>query len=445
MENNPAATSTTGVEHKITVIGMEGGWKRRLSDEALSYIRRADLLVGGKRQLSQFSEFNGLKLAITNNIDEVIGQLRQTRDAGQRAVVLASGDPLCFGIGSTLRRYFSAETLHIIPALSSIQLAFAALGEPWQDAKLVTAHGRDPRRALIAILTHEKSAVLTDKQHTPAYLAYRLLDMGASADTRCAICENLGAGDERVVRTTLAEIKDRKFAALNVFVVWNDAVMLPQSPSLSDSAFKTEREQITKREIRVAVLGEIGLQANEVMWDVGAGSGSVGIEAARSQPTAFVCAFEKSDVMFEHAIANAVEHGVFDINWCVWDAAAPEAFDEVPLPFVLPQPDVVFIGGSGGNLRGIIVEVQNRLPVGGRLVATFATFENLMLVREMLPDTVAYQLQVNRILPIGRVQRLAALNPVFVLKWIKRKGSKAQRLEEYRIAPRGQGAKGPSE
>lgn len=397
----------------ITVIGLEGGWNRRVSQEQLAVIGQADLLVGGKRQLGLFD--GGLsdakRIAITANIAEVMGVVGERREAGDRVVVLATGDPLCFGIGGTLRRFFEAEDLHVVPAVSSFQLAFGALGEPWQAAKLVTAHGRDQRKALVAVMTNRLTAILTDGRNTPRSLATDLLGMGFDGGNGCAVCERLGSDEQAIHQMSVAEAAEREFDALNVFVVWNNDPKKGGVVGLNDNAFVTERKQITKREVRLSVLGEMGLRPGEVLWDIGAGSGSVGIEAALSQPSAQVFAVEQDGVMVGHIEQNKKVHGAF--NLAVEQGKAPDGLAE------WPDPDVVFVGGSGGNLGEILAVAKDRLAVGGRLVATFATLENLLTFQDLVPDASVYQVQVNRMKGIGKMNRLESLNPVFVCRWIK--------------------------
>ena len=399
-------------KRRILIIGMSAAGAASLPSGLQARIHNATLLVGGKRHLGYFPEFVGERLAITSNIAAVAERLQQAVDAGEQAVVLASGDPLCYGMGATLRRYFSAETLEIIPSPAAFQLAFAALGESWHDAKLVSAHGRDARPPLIAAMTHPKVAMLTDNNNRPDVLARQLLAMGIAPETACAVCENLASAEQRIVRTTIAAAAEMAFAKLNVFVVWNGSPIRPIAPHLPDDAFSTNAKQITKREVRLFSLVEIGLQAGEILWDIGAGSGSVGIEAARSQPSAQVFAIEKRAKLTQHFRTNQAKFFVFNLHFTEGDAPM-DCHD-------WPDPDAVFIGGSGGRLAEIIKTVVPRLSIGGRIVANFATLENLVQFRQLLPDATVTQLSVQRGRPIQQMLRFEALNPVFVAKWIKR-------------------------
>lgn len=206
---------------RILVIGVTGAGQESLSTRQLQRVLNADLLVGGDRQLAYFADAAGEKLSMSCGIGAAADRLRQARDAGQQAVVVASGDPLCYGIGTSLRRYFTADELEFAPAPTAYQLAFAALAEPWQDATLLSAHNRPLANVVQGVRQATKAAILTDLHQTPSVIAQALIDGGLPAATECAVCENLGQADQRIVRATLAEAAAQEFAPLNVLVVWS--------------------------------------------------------------------------------------------------------------------------------------------------------------------------------------------------------------------------------
>jgi precorrin-6Y C5,15-methyltransferase (decarboxylating) len=208
-------------KQRILVVGVTGAGQDSLPAAQLERVLQADLLVGGERQLDYFSDVAGEKLSMSCGIGAAAERLRQAQDAGQQAVVVASGDPLCYGIGTSLRRYFAADELEFVPAPSAFQLAFAALAEPWQDAALLSAHNRPLESVVQGVQQASKAAIMTDPKQTPAVVAQALLEDGLLPATECAVCENLGQHDQRVVRGTLAQIAAQEFAPLNVLVVWN--------------------------------------------------------------------------------------------------------------------------------------------------------------------------------------------------------------------------------
>jgi precorrin-6Y C5,15-methyltransferase (decarboxylating) len=479
-----AAVKTEGERKSLTstrilIVGLSAAGAAGLPARLLERIAKADLLVGGKRHLGYFSDFRGERLTIGADVEAVARRLQQAVTDCEQAVILASGDPLCYGIGATLRRFFPAESLEIIPSATAFQLAFAALAEPWSEAMLLSAHARpleDVVGRLVELdigsqqvqksrlertkpsdyepgwgksqrrtLTAPKAAILTDNQHTPAVVARALLEAGLSPDSACAICENLGSSDQRIVRTRLGDVQREEYAPLNVFVVWrdepikeqfpvsevthlnevthphhpnrggapkrNDTTLPALPPGLSDNAFSTSAAQITKREMRLLSLAELALGPNEVMWDIGAGSGSVGIEAARTQPTATVYAIEKRPEMCEHVRENLRRFAA--PNLYLTAGVAPD--DTVGWP----DPNAVFIGGSGGRLEAIVEMARQRLQPGGRLVINLATLENLHTARTLLPEASVAQVQINRGVPILNLLRFEALNPVFIVTWKK--------------------------
>jgi precorrin-6Y C5,15-methyltransferase (decarboxylating) len=305
--------------------------------------------------------------------------------------------------------------LRIQSAPTAFQLAFAALAEPWDEAALLSAHAHPRETVIPRILAAPKAAVLTDRRNTPAVIAQRLLAAGAGPDTPCAVCENLGGTEERIVRTTLAAASSQEFALLNVMVIWPQAAPpAPVLPGLADDQFSTWNQQLTKREIRLLSLAELRLQPGEVMWDIGAGSGSVCIEAARSQPTAAVFAVEKRAELGAHIRQNLARFPAPNLH--LTEGLAPAATVD------WPDPDAVFIGGSGGGLDKIIATARQRLRPGGRLVLNLVVLENLALARQLLPEATVTQVQVNRGVPIVNLLRFEPLNPVFMVTWSKPNG-----------------------
>lgn len=397
----------------ILVVGMTDAGAAGLPPALYERIIQATLLVGGQRHLAAFPAYTGERLVIDATVEPALERLKLAWERGEAAVVLASGDPLWYGIGVSLRRALPPEALDIIPAPTSAQLAFAALAEPWHDAALLSAHGRSLDAVIPGVLYAPIAAILTDQQHTPARIAATLLEVGLPPTTRCAVCEHLGGSAQRVVRTTLRDATEQTFAALNVFVVWNDDAA-PQPavpPGLPDEAFSTEAGQITKREVRLLSLAELALQPGETLWDIGAGSGSVGIEAARACPSVRVYAIERRERFISHMRENLRRFPAPNLR--VIHGKAPEACAD------LPDPHAVFIGGSGGRLAEIVSIAQQRLQPHGRLVLNLVTLEHVHQATALLPEARIVQVQINRGAPIQAFLRLEALNPVFIITWQK--------------------------
>ncbi|MCX7858496.1 MAG: precorrin-6y C5,15-methyltransferase (decarboxylating) subunit CbiE [Chloroflexus sp.] len=393
----------------ILVVGLTDAGADSLPAQVCRRIAGADLLVGGKRHLAAFPEVAAERLVVEASVEPALARLRQAWEAGQTAVVLASGDPLWYGIGASLRRVFPPEALEILPAPTSTQLAFAALAEPWHDTALLSAHGRPLSAIIPAVLAAPKAAILTDRQQTPAVIAQALIAAGLAPASRCAVCEQLGGPRQRIIRATLADLVAAEFDPLNVLVVWNDQPLRPIPPGLPDEAFRTEAGQLTKREVRLLSLAEVALQPGEVLWDIGAGSGAVAIEAARACPAAQVYAVERREVFVEHIRANLERFPAPNLHLTYGEA--PEACID------WPDPDAIFVGGSGGRLSEIIALARQRLRPGGRLVLNLVTAGHLAEAITNLPAARVIQVQVNRGAPIQSDVRFAALNPVFIVVW----------------------------
>jgi precorrin-6B C5,15-methyltransferase / cobalt-precorrin-6B C5,C15-methyltransferase len=344
-------------------------------------------------------------------------------------VVLATGDPLCFGIASYLAARLCIDALEVLPNLSTIQLACARLGLPWQDLKLCSVHSRDAgewqpgadaSHGLYALLQtlrrQERVAVLTSPDNSPDRIARMLLAEGLGEDFQIAVAESLCQPTERVrAELSVAEVSGMRFAELNVMLLLRLQPRLrPVLFGLADESFEQrqpEKGLLTKREVRAVSLARLQLRAHSIVWDIGAGSGSVGLEAARLCPEGHVYAIEKNAE--DAAIVARNRLGLGLSNHSIQQGRAPEGLQD------WPDPDAVFIGGSGGELAELIARVLARLRPEGWLVMNFVTMENLATAVETLKAAGAawdvLQLQASRSKPILHMHRLAAENPVWIV------------------------------
>ncbi len=391
---------------RVLVVGMGAEGPASLPPAALRAIERAEVLAGGRRHLAFFPDHPAERLVVAGGLDAVrrIAALWPQK----RVVVLASGDPGFHGIARALRQALGREEVEVWPGLSSIQLAFARAGESWEDAALVSAHGR-PLHAALADAAHAaKVAFLTDGDNHPGRIASALADAGWEGEA--CVAESLGAPEERVRRLPLAELAGAPadgFAMLNVVIVVRAAVP-PYVVGRPEDAYAHDRGLITKAEVRAVSVARLEAASGDVVWDVGAGCGSVAIEAATSG--VFVCAVEREARQLELLRTNLRRHQVANVE--VVAGTAPECLEG------LPDPAAVFLGGSGGALSALLDTLQRRLAKGGRLVANFATVDNL---QEFLRWRAAAgwsggvsQVSAARAVPIAGSWRLAAENPVFI-------------------------------
>lgn len=328
--------------------------------------------------------------------------------------VLASGDPLFFGIGRTLVDKFGRDRVRIYPAFSAMQLLCAHFNESWDDAKFVSLHGRDTGHIVPLLLQAGKSVVLTDRTNSPARLAglivdycHEIEDMDLLAKCSVMVGENLGSRQERCVQGTLAEIAGQEFADLNLMLVKRPvtASMGTSSFGLREDEIVHSRGLITKNEVRAATLHHLRLAPHDILWDVGAGSGSVSLEASCLCPTGYVFAVERNEEQLANIKANIRRYQAYNVR--VIQGEAPDVFD------CLPAPNRVFIGGSGSRLPEIIEAAARQLVVGGRMVVNAVIektrIEAPCIMRDLGLRVWSSEINVKRYGADGRVE---VFNPI---------------------------------
>ncbi|MHB1399770.1 MAG: precorrin-6y C5,15-methyltransferase (decarboxylating) subunit CbiE [Trichloromonadaceae bacterium] len=400
---------------KIYVIGAGVEGQEGFSRRALELVQGADLLCGGERQLALFPEFKGEKLTVGSNLGQVVDKLKQAQG---RTVVLASGDPLFFGIGRYLLRNFAAERLEFVPNVSSVQYAFAKIKEPWDDAVFVSAHGRGLKGAVDRIVANDKAAILTDEVNTPAAIAAELIQRGRDGYA-AYLCEDLGTAEEKITATDVKGLLEIKAAPLNVLILIKqyegegDAYV--PTLGIPDEEFATIKKLITKEEVRVVTLAKLKLRHDMCLWDIGAGSGSVSIEADHLLPNGRIFAIERNEQCVDFIKQNLRKFNARNITLVEGDA--PECLEN------LPDPDRVFIGGSGGSLWKILEAVDARLLAEGRIVLNSVTLDTLTAATEFF-DNAGYQVEVttvniSRTRPLTDYKMFEAYNPVFIIAAVK--------------------------
>jgi precorrin-6Y C5,15-methyltransferase (decarboxylating) len=396
----------------VTVVGVGDDGAAGLTPRALAAIARARLLAGGERQLALFPASPAERLLLGRGLDAALERIRQAADAGP-VCVLASGDPLLFGIGARVVEALGAARVELLPQPSSMQQAFARLGIAWDDAALLSLHGRPSDGLLARLRRRAKVACFTDGSNSPAAIARHLLEHGETGWTAW-VCERLGGEGERVRSfriEALAACTD--VDPLNVLVLARDPGWRPPPviPFLPDEAFATRNGLLTKREVRLAALGALRLAEGSVLWDVGAGSGSVSIEAALLAPEGRVYAIERDAEMLGHLARNVRAHRADNVR--IVPGAAPAALDG------LEGPDAVFVGGSGGELATILGRSLDALRPGGRLVVNAALLDTLeearrfLAARGLVPEVTLASFA--RGAPIAGGLRLDPLSPVHVV------------------------------
>lgn len=400
-------------ENPVAVIGL-GMSPGDLTEAQKTAIRNADILIGGRRHLSYFEDLAAEKKVIDRDIPGLVSYIRE-KMRSRRIVVLASGDPLFHGIGATLARALDDEQLVIVPNVTSVAAAFSRINVPWHDARMVSLHGRgNVDAALTAIKENAKVAVLTDPKHTPALVADSMCRFGLT-DYRICVFERLGLPGERFAWYTPGEATDMAFADPNLLICLASNPDTCEAGSLylgmPDSRFAHQNGLITKSEVRAVTLAKLRLRPHHVMWDLGAGSGSVSIEASLLVRTGRVIAVEKHPERVRQIQTNKHQFRAFNVE--IVQAVLPDGLAD------LPAPDRVFIGGGGRDLGKIVELAESRLKPGGRMVVNTVLMDSMGTARETFRaigfETEVVQVQVNTSREMPGGQRLAAQNPVWII------------------------------
>ncbi len=408
----------------VTLVGIGDDGCVGLSARAVNAVARAQVLVGGERHLAFFPQFDGERIKLVGGkLGAALEEI--ARSAEERDVcVLASGDPLFFGVGALVATKVGADHVTVIPHPSSVQEAFARLGLKWDDAEVISLHGRSRAGLLTRLRRSSKVAILTDAKNEPAALARHLLE-GGEAGWTAHVCENLCGAGERVRRFTLEalavceDVDPRSVLVLSRDdPAWRPAPVIAFLPEGEFEKRMPKRGLITKREARLLSIAAMQLRANSVVWDVGAGSGSVGIEAALLAYEGHAYLVEVDPESAAMCRENARALGADNVT--VTAGRAPAALAG------LRDPDAVFIGGSKGSMQEIADAAFERVRAGGRVVANAITLENVAechaAFKRHVPQPEVTLISVARGEPLARYQRYAAQNPIHVFAGTKSAG-----------------------
>jgi precorrin-6B C5,15-methyltransferase / cobalt-precorrin-6B C5,C15-methyltransferase len=394
-----------------------------LTAAARELIQNAQVLVGDERTLASIPASKAERLTVGTDLDALLPRIAAA--AAERVVVLASGDPLFYGVARYLCDKLGKDRFEVVPHVSSMQLAFARVKESWEDAFLTNLSTHDLPSVVERMRGAEKVGLFTTEAHPPAADARAMLDRGLDYFTGY-VCENLGSPDERVTRGELAELADQAFAPLNVMILVRKP-NVPDRPREAigrrlfgnpDDAFlqsKPKRGLLTPAEVRAIALAEMDLGPASIVWDIGAGSGSVAVEAAQIAAEGRVYAVEMDVDDHRLIVENAARFGVGNLTPVL--GRAPEAWQD------LPTPDGIFIGGTGRGIAQLVDDAYRRLRSGGRLVATLSSIDNLAETHHALhahcPEVKVWMLNFAR----GNCQmerlRFEASNPVFLVATVK--------------------------
>jgi len=388
----------------VTVIGILD--PSALAAEARAALAGAEVIVGGEPQLLAAATLAppDAERVVLGPLMPGLDRVAAERAAGRRVCVLASGDPGFFGIVRALGSALGPDALVVHPAPSSVAVAFARLGLPWDDATVISAHGRPLGTAVRLAVRSPKAAILTGPDAAADVVAAALLDAGAVHE-HAAVCERLGAAGEAVTVTDLPAVAKGQWDPRAVLALWSGTGVSATASigfGLPTTAYAHRDGMITKPEVRSLVLGLLDLPTcSATLWDIGAGSGSVAIECARMSPALEVIAIESDAAAAARCTTNARRHGV---AIRVIHGAAPDCLA------TLPDPDRVFVGGGGIES---VVAARARVAPSGRVVATHAALDRAAAAASLLGELACVTVSAGRLLPDGG-WRLEGANPVFV-------------------------------
>ena len=408
---------------KVHIIGIGEDGLDGLTESGRRLIAGAELLIGEQATLALVPDTGCARIVVGTSLDEALGEIESRPQ--QRIVLLAEGDPLFYGVARYLCDRIGKDRFEVVPHVSTMQLAFARVKESWEEAFLTNLASHSLEDVLGQVRGAEKVGLFTSEGYSPSEVARALLAEQLDYFT-AYVCENLGSPDERVTHGELAELIDQEFAPLNVMILVRKPSVPDRPAELlgrrlfgnPDDAFlqaKPKRGLLTPAEIRAMALAEMDVGPASVVWDIGAGSGSVAVEAAQIASGGTVYAIEMDPDDHQLIIANAKRFGVGNLVPVL--GRAPEAWVD------LPDPDCIFVGGSGRGICRLVDAAYQRLRKGGRLVATMGSIGNLVeshqALRARVPGVKVWMVNVARGYDQLERIRFESLNPTFLMAVVK--------------------------
>lgn len=392
----------------VTLIGMGSGQPENLTLQGLAALRQADLILGARRLLAVLPAGCTENRAAAYRPDEV-AELLQTSGA-ENAVLVYSGDTGFYSGASSMMKKLEALGVRarVLPGLSSIQLLAAALGRPWQGWNLVSAHGRtcDP---VAECMQGRPTFFLTGGSEDPATLCAQLAAEGFG-DVQGVVGQCLGTPEEKLFRGSVKELAVGRFNSLSVLLVEAAEVLPRRAPGLPDEAFERGDVPMTKQEVRAAVLAKLAVRPEDILWDVGAGTGSVSVELALAAPRGRVYAVECRPEGCALIKANREKFRTW--NLVLVEGLAPAALSD------LPAPDAVFIGGSKGSLAAIVDAALDKNP-DARICVSAIALESLSAAVAALTakgrTVQVSQIAVSRAKAVGGLHLMMAQNPIYLI------------------------------
>ncbi|HEX3315071.1 MAG TPA: precorrin-6y C5,15-methyltransferase (decarboxylating) subunit CbiE [Gemmataceae bacterium] len=407
----------------VYIVGVGDDGMAGLTESARRIVAEAELLAGSPRMLDA-ADSQADKLSFTSDLDAAVRKINE-ESKRRKVVVLVGGDPLFYGVAQYLCEKLGKDRFEVLPHVSSMQLAFARVKETWEEAFLTNLANHPLDSVLDRIRTAETVGIFTSKDEGPPSIARKLLARGIDY-FRVYVCENLGGRDERVTQGELVDLLDTEFAPLNVMILKRKAGRPDQQRTPAryrrfgnpDDVFAQTRPKgclTTQAEVRAIALAQLDVQPGSVLWDIGAGSGSVAIEAAQLATEGKVYAIEMDVADYHLIVANTQTFGLTNVE--AIHGMAPAVFSG------LPAPDGIFVGGTGKEVTRLLDDAFAALRPGGNLVVHVASLESLSATYAALKGTGSRveALLVNLARGTDQLEtlRFEALNPTFLLSVTK--------------------------
>jgi precorrin-6B C5,15-methyltransferase / cobalt-precorrin-6B C5,C15-methyltransferase len=405
---------------RVPIIGIGNDGAAGLAGRSRELLAHADLILGSDSALNLLPEFKSRHVHIGADLHDIIETIKNGLGK-KKMVVIATGDPLFYGVARFLCDRIGKDHFEVVPHVSSMQLAFARVKESWEEAYLTDLGNRPIDEVLDRIRIAETVGMFTSESHGPPEIARELMARGIDY-FRAFVCENLGGPDERVTQGELSDIAVMQFDPLNV-VILRRKPNRPDAPRADrklmrfgnpDEVFAQSRPKsglITQAEVRALALAQMDLQPGMVVWDVGAGSGSVAIESAQLVAPGFVYAIEQEAPDYHLIVANMDTFGVKNVK---------PVFGMAPAVFHgLPNPDAIFVGGNGGEVARLLEASFAALRPAGRLVVNVGTIEMFSAVyaamKALGPGVQIHLVNISRGVEQLEALRFEAVNPTFLL------------------------------
>jgi precorrin-6Y C5,15-methyltransferase (decarboxylating) len=393
---------------RINIVGVFPG--RTPEDEAIDCINGSDIIFSGMRNM-ELVESPGKPVVKIGEFKKFQEDMASAYNAGKVITVIASGDPLFYGIGKYITENYKSCEIRIVPEVSSVQVALSRIPLNSGGLCTVSLHGRPIKGLAQKIRNNNKICIFTDSINTPAAIAAYMIRFGLSF-YRAYVFENLGYKNEKISSLPVNELMNKEFEPLNIMILTSENSNKISMPD--DDMFARHNGNITKKEIRNISISDLELNDGETLWDVGSGSGSVAIAASFQNQNGNIYAIEKNSELCQNIQSN-MEMCATDVN--IINGIAPEVLHD------LPDPDCVFIGGSSGRIKDIMDYSFRRMRINGRMVINITTVDNLQKALDYIKSgnlkAEIRQVNISKLMSVSKYKRFVPMDQIYIIKVVK--------------------------